>query len=290
MQICLLWKDENCICVCCIRGVLIVYGNLDSSGNTYHPSIPTAYLLGRNTLVNTALHHSSIPALPPTIPLCCGPKMFSQLVTVLSHHWLTWHYKRCWWPCLRSWCFHPLIIRELVKFVCQLCGRLGRQSAFPLGHRVAATMSVQTADLHVCLRDAAAGSAQLKCVHPHLPLHISTQTQQALHWAESHKVQGPMSSLLWFPRTKSKAAGFFSLMIQLGCLTSWRIPYFLRKKFTRRRVFRKICLHKQAYFSWNSVTPGEVGKANHIMCLTAGNLTGRLLSHSPWLKTSSNLQ
>lgn len=45
--------------------------------------------------------------------------------------------------------------------------------------------SVQIADLYACLRDAAAGSAQLKCLHPHLPLHISThmqpQTLQALH-------------------------------------------------------------------------------------------------------------
>lgn len=89
--------------------------------------------------------------------------------------------------------------------------------------------------------------------------------------------------------TKSKAAGFFSLMMQLGSVTSWR-TYFLRKKESveKEDLLAQTGLLQLKLSAWWLLD--EVRKANHIMCHTSRNLMGRLPSHSPWLKTSSNLK
>lgn len=94
--------------------------------------------------------------------------------------------------------------------------------------------------------------------------------------------------------TKSKAAGFVSLMKQIGSLDSWKISFFFKDK-----VYQKGSVQKKDLLAQTGLLQLQLaaqwlleaeGKANQIMCLTAGNLMGRLPSHSPQLKTSSNLK
>lgn len=94
--------------------------------------------------------------------------------------------------------------------------------------------------------------------------------------------------------TKSKAAGFSCLMMQLGSLNLLKDLLFFKEKVYQKESIQKEDLLAQTALLQLKLAAqwllDEVGNANHIMCLTAGNVMGRLPSHSPWLKTSSNLK
>lgn len=119
---------------------------------------------------------------------------------------------------------------------------------------------------------------------------MQPQPLQPLHWAESHKVQGSMPSLLWFLcRDHSDHQKQSRWIYPFNDATSK--SNLLKQKSTRRRVFRKkICLHRLQLKLAAQWLLDAMGKANQIMCLTVGNLMGRLPSHRPSLKTSSNLK
>lgn len=130
----------------------------------------------------------------------------------------------------------------------------GRQNTFPLVMEWQAQW--QCSDCRTaCLPERCCSrvcSAKMSLSTPptaHLNPHAAPDTASfALSWVTRSKAPCPYSFDFYAGTTvttKSKAAGFISLMMQLGSLTSWSISYLLRKKPTRRRVFRrKICLHK----------------------------------------------
>ena len=138
----------------------------------------------------------------------------------------------------------------------------GRQTVLSWSWSGSHNYSVQIADIaclpeRCCSRSCSAKVSSSTPSFAHLNLYAAPDVMSlALSWEPQSSrphVPTPLISTAGTTVTiKRKAAGFVSLMMQLGSLNCSGISFFFRTKSTRRKMFRKkVFLHKQGYFSWS---------------------------------------